>query len=206
MPLFPQIYDAVMGAAERGLVGRLRRDMVAGARGRVLEVGAGTGLDFPHYAPGAWVVATDPDLGMLARARDRARGAAAGIVLVAADAEQLPFRDAAFDEAVVGLAMCTIPRPDRALAELRRALPPGAPLRLLEHVRVDHPIVGRLQDWLTPVWRRLAGGCRLDRRTAVAVEAGGFALESVEGHLGGYLQLILARKRAEGTRPPAQRP
>lgn len=198
MALFPRVYDAAMGVAERGQVGRLRRAMVSRARGRVLEIGAGTGLDFPHYPPGTWVVASDPDLDMLRRARPRARAARADVLLVAADAECLPFRDGAFDEAVVGLAMCTIPHPERALAELRRTLKPGAALRLLEHVRLEQPLVGRLQDWLTPVWRRVAGGCRLNRRTAATVAASGFAVDSVESHLGGYLELITARRSADG--------
>lgn len=198
--LFPRLYDAVMARAERGLVGRLRRAMLAGVEGRVLEIGAGTGIDFPHYGPGAWVVATDPDLAMFWRARDRVRGAGdvgAAVLLVAADAEALPFRGGAFDAGVVGLAMCTIPHPDRALAELRRTLRPGAPRRLLEHVRVEHPLVGRVQDGLTPLWRRVAGGCRLDRRTAATVAAGGFTVEAFESHLGGYLQLIAARRPPE---------
>lgn len=194
MALFPRLYDAVMGVAERGRVGRLRRAMVPRACGRVLEIGAGTGLDFPYYQPDAWVVATDPDLDMLRRARPRAHAAGAQVLLVAANAELLPFRAGVFDEAVVGLAMCTIPHPERALAELRRTLRPDAALRLLEHVRMEQPLLGRLQDWLTPVWRRVAGGCRLNRRTAATVAASGFAVESVESHLGGYLQVITARR------------
>lgn len=197
MRIFPRVYDAVMGLAERGRLGRLRGAMVAQAHGRVLEIGAGTGLDFPHYRPEAWVVATDPDLDMLRRARERSREAGATVLLVAADAELLPFRDGAFDAGVVGLAMCTIPYPERALAEQRRTLRPGAPLWLLEHVRVEQPLVGRLQDWATPLWRRVAGGCRLNRRTAAAVAAGGFTVESVESYLGGYLQVIAARRPRE---------
>lgn len=191
---FPRLYDAVMAAAERGALGRWRRDVVRPAGGRVLEVGAGTGLDFPHYAAGAAVVATDRSYEMLARSRARLAGAAARIELVVADAEALPFRDGAFDDAVVGLAMCTIPRPPVALAELRRVLRQGGALRMLEHVRLEHPLFGRLQDWLTPVWRRVAGGCRLDRRTVRSVADAGFALESVGRELGGYVVRILARK------------
>ena len=206
MNIFPRLYDAVMGIAERGRVGRLRRAMVSKARGRVLEIGAGTGLDFPYYQTDAWVVASDPDLDMLRRGRRRAGAAGAEVLLVAADAELLPFRDGAFDAAIVGLAMCTIPHPERALAELRRTLRPGAALRLLEHVRMEQPLLGRLQDWLTPVWRRVAGGCRLNRRTADAVAAGGFAVDSVDSHLGGYLQVIDARRTVEGPTPSRPRP
>lgn len=194
MDLFPRLYDAVMGRADRGKLGELRSGMVSRARGKVLEIGAGTGLNFPWYEPPATVIASDPDLGMLRRGRARARAARAEVLLVAADAEMLPFRPGSFDDAVVGLAMCTIPHPALALAELRYALRPGGALRLLEHVRVATPVVGRLQDWLTPVWRRVAGGCRLNRRTVAAVAAAGFDVESVESHLGGYFQVICARR------------
>ena len=139
------------------------------------------------------VVATDPDMSMLALARGRARDARASVLLVAADAEALPFRSGAFDEAVVGLALCTIARPARALAEIGRALRRDGLLRMLDHVRVEHAVLGRLQDWLTPVWRRVGGGCRLDRRTVVSVVDAGFLLERVGSHVGGLFVSITAR-------------
>lgn len=191
--LFPMLYDLFMAPAEGGRLGRWRDAVVAPAQGRVLEIGAGTGLNFSHYRRGAWVVATDLDAGMLERARPRARESVADFVFVAADAEALPFRDGAFTEGVVALAMCTIPHPERALVELRRTIAPQGRLRLLEHVRFDSPVLGRFQDWLTPLWRRLAGGCHLNRRTAEAVVRSGFALESVTPHLDGYVQEIVAR-------------
>lgn len=191
--LFPKLYDVLMAPAERGRLGRWRETVVGAAEGHVLEIGAGTGLNFSHYQRGTWVVATDPDVGMLERAGARARESAADIVFVAADAEALPFRDGAFTEGVVGLALCTIPRPSRALAELRRTIRRGGRLRLLEHVRLDSSVAGRLQDWLTPLWRRVAGGCRLNRRTVETVAESGFTLESVTPHLSGYVQEIVAR-------------
>lgn len=191
--LFPGLYDLFMAPAERGRLGAWRDAVAGAAEGRVLEVGAGTGLNFSHYRPGAWVVATDPDVGMLERARARARESAAEISFVAADAEALPFRDGAFTEGVVGLAMCTIPRPARALAELRRTIQRGGHLRLLEHVRIDSPLLGRLQDWLTPLWRHVAAGCHLNRRTVETVVQNGFVLESVTPHLRGYVVEIVAR-------------
>jgi len=112
---------------------------------------------------------------------------------VAADAEALPFRAQTFDDAVVGFAFCTIPRPARAVAELRRVLHPRAACRLLEHVRVAHPVIGRLQDWATPVWRRIAGGCRLDRTTLEILAASGFSLDRVRSHIGGFVVEIVAR-------------
>ena len=195
--LFPCLYDLVMAPAEHGPLGRWRHQLVAPARGRIVEIGAGTGLNFAHYRPEAWVVATDPDAGMLHRARKRAAIARATVLLVAADGEALPFRDGALAEAIVGLAMCTIPHPERALAELQRVLEPNGRLRLLEHVRLDSRLLGRLQDWGTPVWRRLAGGCRLNRRTAqIVAQSGFFTIEAVTSHLGGYVQSIVAVRAA----------
>lgn len=191
--LFPRLYDFVMARAERGRLGDWRARVVTAARGRVLEIAAGTGLNFAHYDASAWVIGIDPDVSMLARAGGRASQARAAILLVVADAEALPFRDAAFDEGVGGLALCTIPHPERALAELRRTLVPGGQLRLLEHVRSPSLLVGRMQDVLTPFWRRAAGGCRLNRRTVEAVAKSGFVLERTTSHAAGNVQEILAR-------------
>lgn len=191
--LFPVVYDIAMTAADHGRLGQWRAASIGPARGRILELGAGTGLNFAYYCSGTWVIATDPDLAMLERAKVRAGRANAKILLVAADAEVLPFRAWSFDEGISGLAMCTIPRPERALAELRRVLRPGSVLRLLEHVRVAQPLAGRMQDWLTPFWRRIAGGCHLNRTTAEAVASSGFEITRVTSHLGGYVQEIIAR-------------
>ena len=189
---FPWLYDLVMGAAERGRLAVWRRETVRPASGRVLEIGAGTGLDFGHYRAGATVIATEPDLGMLQRARSRAADAPASILLVAADAQALPFREGTFDTAVVGLALCTIPSPPRALAELRRVLRPNGVARLLEHVRIDRPIIGGLQDLLTPLWQRVAGGCRLNERTLRTVQEAGFQVDDLSSHLKGYVLVIEA--------------
>ena len=194
--VFPWLYDAVMRGSDRGIMGQWRQRVVAAASGRILEVGAGTGLRMRHYDPLALVIAIEPDIGMLHRARPRAAAAGARVILVAADAERLPFRTEAFDTAVVQLALCTIPRPERALEELRRVLRPSAALRLLEHVRVAQPVVARMQDWLTPAWQRIAGGCRLNRRTTESVAAAGFHIESVQPHAGGLFLEIAARAPA----------
>lgn len=197
---FPRVYDIVMSVAERGRLGRWRRSVVSPAHGRILEIGAGTGLDFPHYRAGATVIATEPDVAMLARARVRARAGSATILLVAADAQALPFRAHTFDTGIVGLALCTIPHPRRALAEFRRVLRHGGSLRLLEHVRSAQPVIARLQDWLTPFWRRVAGGCRLNRRTTHIVAASGFVMQSVIPHAGGLVVEIVATPAREPRR------
>ena len=190
----PSLYDWMMRLAERGGLSEWRRDLARPAHGRVLEIAAGTGLDFRHYRAGVTVIATEPNLAMLARAQPRAEDAEATILLVAAAAEALPFRSGAFDTCVVALGLCTIPSPAVALAEVRRVLRPGGAARLLEHVRVDRPIVGWLQDALTPIWRRIAGGCRLNERSVESVRRAGFRLDLVGQHVRGYVVTIDASR------------
>jgi ubiquinone/menaquinone biosynthesis C-methylase UbiE len=179
------LYDLVMAAAERAFVHRWRCMVVTPATGTIVEIGAGTGLTFSYYTSRAFVIATDRDAAMLARARARAERAVTPILLVAADAEALPFQTGAFDGAVINLALCTISRPERALAELRRATRPGGIVQLLERVRAGHPVIRRLQQWLTPAWRRVAGGCRLDRDSIAAVERSGLRIVGLTTHAGG---------------------
>lgn len=202
--IFPRLYDGVMALVERGELGDWRRDVVAPARGRVLGIATGTGADFPHFSAGTFVVATDPDLHMLARARTRVGESQGAIVLVAADAEALPFAAASFDDAVVTLAMCTIPDPVRALGELQRVVRSGQPVRFLEHVRVHHPLAARVQSALTPAWRRVAGGCHLDRDTVAALRASGLAVEALTTHAGGLFVAVTARVREGGRRRGAE--
>jgi ubiquinone/menaquinone biosynthesis C-methylase UbiE len=205
LDLFPWLYDVVMGAAEAGPLARWRKSVVQPACGRVLEIGAGTGLDFQYYEPGVTVVATDVDVGMLRRARARA-AVKATVLLVAANAEQLPFRRGTFDESVVGLALCTIPHPGRALTDVRRTVRPGGAVRLLEHVRVRNNIVARLQDWLTPVWVRLAGGCHLNRDAVAVLKLSGLDVERVTPHARGFVLEIVARTSPQMARFANARP
>ena len=167
------VYDLVLGLADRARARHWRRDTVQPADGRILEIGAGTGLNFRYHRGDALVMATEPDRAMLERAQAQRAMAPARIALIAADAETLPFRSGTFDTVVVGFAMCTIPTPGNALGEMRRVLRPHGRLRLLEHVRAENAAAAKIQDWLTPVWRRVAAGCRLDRRTVHLVAEGG---------------------------------
>ncbi|CAN5877397.1 class I SAM-dependent methyltransferase [soil metagenome] len=195
---FPWLYDLVMTRAERLAIGPWRRAVVERASGLVLEIASGTGLDFAYYPAGTTIIATEVDERMLALARARAAESSATVLLVVADAQVLPLRAGVFDSAVVGLAMCTIPSPSRALGELQRVLRDNGSLLMLEHVRSTSALVGRLQDWATPLWKRVAGGCRLNERTVERIAAAGFRLDSVEAHRPEYVVTIVARKRARG--------
>jgi len=170
----PWLYDAICAFAEWRGLGRWRRWLVAGARGRTLDLGCGTGRNLPLYGTGVRVVGIDPSPGGLARARERAPGA----LLVRAAAEALPFRDGIFDTVVSGLVLCSVSDPERALGEARRVLRPDGELRALEHVRSTRPWRGRFQDAIQPAWTWFAGGCHPNRTTEEAVEAAGFAIQA----------------------------
>jgi ubiquinone/menaquinone biosynthesis C-methylase UbiE len=192
--VFPALYDRTMVLADRWSLGRMRRESVGAAEGTVIEIAAGTGLNFPHYKADTLVVATEPDSAMLARARRRAADTKAQILMVVADAQNLPFRAGTFDTAVVSLGLCTIPRPAEALDELHRVLAAAGVLHLMEHVRLEQPVAGRLQDFLTPVWRRIAGGCRLNQRTTQNVRGAGFHIVRLHSYARGFFVTMSAAR------------
>jgi ubiquinone/menaquinone biosynthesis C-methylase UbiE len=181
------LYDAFMWPAERAAVGGWRRRLSSEARGRVLEIAAGTGAQFRWYAPGTRVTALEPDHGMLGRARRRAARAAARVVVVEGRAEELPFPDASYDAAVSAFALCTVADPAAALAELRRVLVPGGALLLLEHVHLAWEPGRALQSRAAPAWAAFAGGCRLDRDTVRSARDAGFAVLRQQTHVAGWI-------------------
>ena len=189
--LYAALYDAVLWPAERFYLGRLRRELLARGRGRVLEIGAGTGPNLAHYGKDARVVLSEPDWAMLRRVpRD-------GTLAVLACAERLAFAAGSFDTIVSTLVLCTVTDQAQALAEIRRVLRPGGRLLLLEHVRSGDLPTARLQACLTPAWKKLARGCHLDRDTAAALTDAGFRIQSLERLVPvGILPLILAHANA----------
>lgn len=170
----PWLYDGMMLAMEWAGLGRWRSWLTSGARGRILDLGTGTGRNLPRFPGATPPVAIDPCAESLARARRRHPAA----LLVQARAEALPFRDGVFDTVVSGLVFCSVDDADAALAEVRRVLAPAGALRMLEHVRSAHPWRAAVQDWVQPAWTALAGGCRPNRQTEQAVERAGFAVEA----------------------------
>jgi len=179
-PVFAGLYDLFGRAAERELLAPERRRCVAACRGRVLEIGAGTGASFPYWVEAdragrlEALAAVEPDPHMRRRAAARAERLGLGLDILPAAAEALPFPDASFDAVACFLVLCTVDDPVRALAEARRVLRPGGTLAFMEHVRAD----GGAAHWqrrLHPLWHRLAAGCHLDRDTSSAISAAGFA-------------------------------
>ncbi|RMH18129.1 MAG: class I SAM-dependent methyltransferase [Acidobacteria bacterium] len=188
----PWLYDATMALMEPFGLGLWRRRLLATVRGRVLEVGCGTGRNLPSYR--GRPVGIDLHLDLLLRARRRAPEA----LLVMASVEALPFRDRSFDTVVSSLVFCSVPQPRRGLAEIARVLAPGGTLRMLEHVRLRSRLGGRLQDLIQPLWTRLTGGCHPNRDTEATVRAAGFVVDPKSRRARGTMRLFSAR-------PPAAR-
>lgn len=174
--LFAFLFAHLAPRAERldGALGH-RRELLAHARGRVLEIGAGTGLNLPHYPEAvSEVVATEPDPHMRKRLVRGAAFASRPVALVDAEAERLPFTDRAFDTVVASLVLCSVRDPRTSIAEIRRVLRPDGLLLVYEHVRGEEPTLAARQDHLERPWGVLGAGCHPNRATAEAVEAAGF--------------------------------
>ena len=167
------LYDLAGRRVEKGELGERRHGLVSGLEGAVLEVGAGTGLNLRHYERASRVVAVEPDPGMAGRLRKRAPEAAVPVEVLAGSAESMPFADDTFDTAVVTFVLCSVESPQAALAEVQRVLKPGGQLVLLEHVRGEGRLA-RWQDRFTPIHRKVAGNCHLNRKTKDEIAAAGF--------------------------------
>lgn len=158
-----------------------RRRWIPRAHGNVLELGVGSGLNLAFYdaARVAKVTGIDPSQPLLARARTRAAQAPVPVELVEATAELLPFDARSFDSAVVTYSLCSVDDPARALAEVRRVLRPGGDLVFVEHGLAPDARTRRWQHGLTPIWRRLGGGCRLDRDVSAILRDAGYHLDEL---------------------------
>jgi ubiquinone/menaquinone biosynthesis C-methylase UbiE len=177
---FSKVYDSMMVPLEQKGLAEIRKNLIRHAQGKVLEIGSGTGLNFPYYEQAENVTAIEPEEFMRERSLSRASRSHVPIDVILADAEILPFRDNTFDTVVGTLVLCTIPSPLKALEEVRRVCKPGGKILVLEHVRLDRPILGRIQDWLTPVWKHLCDGCHLNRNTLDLVSKAGFKIVRVK--------------------------
>lgn len=180
-PVFARVYERLSRVMEERGGAEHREHLLAGLSGRVIEVGAGNGLNFSHYpAAVTEVVAIEPEPRLRASAQRAVRSAPVPVEVVEGIAEELPADDASFDAAVVSLVLCSVGDPAAALAEVRRVLRPGGELRFYEHVRSRHRRLGRVQDAVDRVWPHLAGGCHTGRDTVAAIGSAGFAVERVE--------------------------
>jgi SAM-dependent methyltransferase len=175
-PVFARVYARV-GHLMDAEIGGHRRRLLAGLTGRVLEIGAGNGRNFPHYPVTVTeVLAIEPEPYLRRLALAAASQAPVPIRVVDGTAEALPIHDGALDAVVASLVLCTVADPDQTLAETRRGLRPGGRLHFYEHVRAEDPRLARWQDRLDRPWGWLVGGCHPNRDTVAAITAAGLRL------------------------------
>ncbi|SRR5712691_7108707 len=197
-PIFAATYERLSRSKEeRDFMDPLRKETAGQATGVVLEVGAGTGLNFAFYEPEQVerVEAIEPDTAMLRYAGERLKTARVPITLTQAPAEELPFADETFDSAVVTLVFCSVSDPARGLREILRVLKPGGKLLMAEHVRAQGAIAAFVQNALVPLTTRLMGNCHWNRDTARAVADVGFQVQYKRDLSGMFLPMIVLQAK-----------
>ena len=176
--VFAALYDRTLRGSEDAGLRALRARLLAQARGRTVELGAGTGANLSCYPGAVDVIFTEPDRDMGRKLRANAPHA----TVLQAPADALPFLDHSVDTLVSTLVLCTVPSVDAVLAEARRVLKPGGRLLFLEHVRHPDPARARRQDRWNPVQRAVARGCNLNRSTPDLMAAAGWTVSGLERH------------------------
>jgi ubiquinone/menaquinone biosynthesis C-methylase UbiE len=177
LPMLALLYDPFLWLGEIAGMRRRRSALLGGARGRVVEIGAGTGLNIAHYPDEiAELVLTEPEPAMRRRLARRLQRYARVARIIDAPAERLPLADESVDTVVSTLALCTVADPERALREIARVLRPDGQLLFIEHVRASSRFLAACQDSLFQPWFRFAGGCCCNRPTVELMRAGGFAV------------------------------
>jgi ubiquinone/menaquinone biosynthesis C-methylase UbiE len=181
-PVFARLFDRFAAKDKGRGEDALRRELVSGLAGRVVEVGPGNGINFEHYPPTvAELVAVEPEPYLRGRAEETARAVGLAVRVLDGTASALPVDAGSADALVVAGVLCSVPDPAAALAEFRRVLRPGGELRFYEHVRSRRPGFARYQDAAALVWPRLMGGCQPNRDTLATIERGGFQIERCRG-------------------------
>jgi len=185
----PQLYDYLMQPLEDTAYGRCRQRLFRSLTGKILELGIGTGRNLDVYSPQANVTGVDIEPQLVRAAATRAPR---GVEVLVADAQQLPFPMASFDCVTAALVFCTIPEPIVALREVARVLRPTGRFVLLEHTVTDRPVPDALLNVATPFWKKLTGGCMINRDTVQLLENDGWQLQRHERLVGGLVRMIEA--------------
>jgi ubiquinone/menaquinone biosynthesis C-methylase UbiE len=157
-----------------------RERVIGGAEGRVLEIGIGSGLNLPFYRNIREIIGLEPAPGLIAMAHRAAKSISTPVFLIDGSAEAVPIDDQSFDTVVTTWTLCTIPDAARALTEMRRVLKPSGRLLFVEHGIALEASVRAWQNWLTPAWKRISGGCHLNRPIKPMIAGAGFTFERLE--------------------------
>ena len=197
--LFPSLYDFFMQPLEKRKFSSIRRQLLNKATGQVLELGSGTGINFPLYPLGVQsVTAIEPNPHMTSRAIKNKSHAAVTIEIMQAGAENLPFEDHTFDTIVATLVFCTIPDAEKAVLEMKRLCKPNGTILMFEHVKMRNPILSKFQDWLTPAWKKVCDGCCLNRETVKLVKQNGLKIiERKEFYRGLFVAMEISNVNEE---------
>ena len=183
--LFAAVYDPLLSRAERTFYPQYRQRAAGGARGRVLEIGAGSGANLSYYAADVELTAVDANIHMLRRLKAKAAASNVEVDVHHVDAEALPFPGESFDTVVATLMLCSVDDQARTLAEAWRVLVPGGELRFVEHVRAAGGGWAFFQDAAAFMWKHFAAGCHPNRNTLQAIVDAGFDLEDADHFLFG---------------------
>ena len=186
------MYDFMESPMEFFSFSTFRRDLLSQARGKILEIGVGTGKNLPWYPPGADLTGIDVSPRMLERARKKAEERGMHPRLEVMDVERMAFPDQTFDTTVSTFVFCSVLHPQRGLAEIRRVLKKGGTALFLEHVRSENTLAGAVMDLVNPVINALVGP-HINRRTVDFIEEAGFEILSVENRGGKIIKKIVAR-------------
>jgi ubiquinone/menaquinone biosynthesis C-methylase UbiE len=178
--LFSTWYDTFMGPLEKRSFKKIRINLLSKASGKVLELGSGTGINFPLYHSLESVTAIEPSAYMIERSLQKKQKSLIPIEIVHASAEKLPFPDNTFDTVIGTLVFCTIPNVEKAIEEMKRVCKPEGRILLFEHVRMENSILAHLQDWLTPFWKKICDGCCLNRNTVQVLKENGLEILQLE--------------------------
>jgi ubiquinone/menaquinone biosynthesis C-methylase UbiE len=177
-PTFARVYKVVSACSDAVGGSKHRRAMLAGLKGRVIEVGSGPGMNFAHYPDTVdYVLAVEPEVHMRKLSKRKAESVGVSVDVVEGFAGSLPVEDGSFDAAVSSMVMCSVPDQAQAFAELYRVVRPGGELRFYEHVRAFHRPLAAAQDFVNRFWPRFTGGCNCNRDTLSSIKEAGFVVE-----------------------------
>lgn len=196
--VFPTLYDFFMKPLEKRKFISIRSQLLAKASGKVLELGSGTGINFPLYRDVQSVIAIEPNPYMSDRATENKAHANVPVEIVQAGAEKLPFEDHSFDTVVATLVFCTIPDQEMALQEMKRVCKPNGTILMFEHVKMRTPFLSKLQDWLTPAWKKVCDGCCLNRETEKLIKQNGLSIiDKKEFYSGLFITMEILNNKEE---------
>lgn len=200
--LSARLYEPFLWLGEKAGFWRWRQRLVSGVSGSVMELGAGTGLNLPYYPSGLErLVLVEPEVHKAKVLGGKTPPAGVNPEIIRAPGETLPFEDDTFETVILTLVLCTVDDPEGTAAEIRRVLKPDGRFLFIEHVRSDRPRLGRFQDRMESPWRKLADGCRCNRRTVPMLEASGFKVE-IAAEMDKLPMFPLTRPIVSGTARP----